>query len=437
MNKKSERTNRFWAYFSIVVGCLLLLIGTLATIGYLGLPFLSAGEDILGPQLGQMASIFLGLVGGGLALYHGQNALRDKSSGPVWLPPAYFFVIVFAVVLGMGNVILNYDVAVDLLFPPLFLLGAALPTFGVLAWAGKQLGWPISWRQGSTALVTGSTLSVVVALLLGGVISALFFILILPFEILAESLEGFLVLGGNGFLDRFFFSPYMIVFLVITALQAPIPEEFAKAIGPAFMNRRLQNERQALMVGLTAGAGFAILENMLYEGIYAQWSGWSWGGVTLLRAIGSVMHPLSTAIIAVALFRDRERNPGWFGRLAKAYLFAVAIHTLWNGGFEAFLYLTGVDYYSGLGRSLNIYGESVTAMLVIYLVLLSLGLWWLLRSIVKDMSRDIQPVLQPIAVSSRALGALAFVSLLIIVPIGAALGPALEAIREALAFGPH
>ena len=266
MPEQSELRNRFWPYFSIIVGCLLLLIGTLATISYLGLPFILSGDDILGPQLGQMATIFLGLVGGGLVFYHGLSSLRSKPSSPARLPPAYFFVITFAIVLGLGNVLLYYEVAVDLLFPPLFLLGAALPTIGVLAYAGKQLGWPVTWRQGSTALVTGSTLSVVAALVLGAVISALFFVLIMPFELLAGSIEELLQFGGAGFLERFFFSPYVIVALLITALQAPIPEEFAKVIGPAFMNSRLRNERQAFMIGLVrqrpgvdTATGFTVL----------------------------------------------------------------------------------------------------------------------------------------------------------------------------------
>jgi hypothetical protein len=40
------------------VGALLLLAGTVAVIGYLGLPLL-LGDDMLGAQLGQMAGIFL------------------------------------------------------------------------------------------------------------------------------------------------------------------------------------------------------------------------------------------------------------------------------------------------------------------------------------------------------------------------------------------
>ena len=99
------------------------------------------------------------------------------------------------------------------------------------------------------------------------------------------------------------------------------------------------------------------------------------------------------------------------------------------------LYLTGIDYYSGLGRSLNIYGESITVVLVVYLILLSLGLWWFLRTIVKGLSPDIQPSLQPVTVSARTLAALAFISVLVIVPLSALLGPALGAIQQALAIG--
>jgi len=431
MNAGTKKSGTVWGILGMLVGALLLFAGTVAVMGYLGLPLL-LGDDLLGPQLGTMAGIFLGLIGGGLAFYHGLKALRGSPSRRMKLPPAYFFAITFAVVLGLGNVLLNYQVAVGYVFPLLFLLGAALPTLGVLSWSGAKLGWPVSWRQGSTALVTGSTVSIVVTLLLGTILSAIFFFLIWPAEFIADSMSELLSLGGLG---SFFFSPYVFVMLAVTALQAPIPEEFAKALGPAFMNHRLSHERQAFVVGLAAGAGFAILENMLYEGLYAQWSGWSWGGVTLLRAIGSVMHPICTGIIALALFRERAREAGWFGRVGKAYLIAVAIHTLWNGGFDTLLYVTGVDYYGGIGRSLDIYGESVAVLLVVYLVILSLGLWWLLRRIVLSLGQDVQPELAPEKISARALGALALVSVLVIVPIGALMGPAWATIRKVVDGG--
>jgi len=91
-----------------------------------------------------------------------------------------------------------------------------------------------------------------------------------------------------------------------------------------------------------------------------------------LRGIGAVLHPLGAALVALGWFRMRE---GGVIKLLKAYALAVGIHTLWNGGFEAFVYITGIDYYGSLGPSFNFYGTAVEVMLVAYLVGLSLGLW--------------------------------------------------------------
>ncbi|MGB3717283.1 MAG: PrsW family glutamic-type intramembrane protease, partial [Candidatus Promineifilaceae bacterium] len=387
-------------------------------------------------QLGQVAALFLGLGGGSLALFHGLGSLRGEISRPFRLPPLHFFAIAFALVVGLGNVLLYFDVVVNYLFPFLFLLGAALPSLAVLAWASQRLGWPITWRQASLSFVSGATLSIVVTLILGLILASVFFLLVMPVELLAGSVEGLMDLFGSGFLERFFFSPYVIVLLFITALQAPIPEEFAKALGPGFMLNRISNERQAFMLGLASGAGFAILENMLYEGVYALWSDWTWGGVTLLRAIGAVLHPLTTGIVVVALFRNRRRQRGWFGRIAGAYLLAVVLHTLWNGGFEALLFMTGVDFYSGIGPAFNVYGESIAVFLVIYLVLFSAAMWWLLARIVRGLAGDVAQEIAPTIVSVRSVALWAAVSLLVILPIGAAIGPAWGGATDVFAAGP-
>ncbi|MCK5428962.1 MAG: PrsW family intramembrane metalloprotease, partial [Anaerolineales bacterium] len=211
-----------------------------------------------------------------------------------------------------------------------------------------------------------------------------------------------------------------------------IPEEFAKALGPGLMTRRLTSERQAFFVGLASGAGFAILENMLYEGLYASWGGWSWGGITGLRAIGAVLHPLCTGIIALALFRERERKSGWFGRLTRAFLISVGLHTLWNVGFQALMYFTGIDHFAGEGPSLSIYGLYVEVFLVVYLLVLSAGLWWLLRRIVNDLTKQVEPILETVLVSQRSLAFWAVACVLVIVPIGAALGPAWNEIQAVI-----
>jgi hypothetical protein len=423
--------SKFWAFVAVGVGLLLLLSGAAAAIGYLGLPVFA--EDVLGPQLGQMAAIFLGLICGGLAVVHGLASIRQRPSRPLNLPPAHFFWIAFAVVLGTGNVLLNFHAADEYLFPPLFLLGAALPTLAVVAWAARRLGWPLTWRQAALALVAGSTLSIFVAIVVEGSLPFLVYLLVAPLEFLAGSLGEALASGGPDLLERLFYSPLIVVFLITTALAAPIPEEFAKALGlPLFGRARITSERQALAIGLVCGAGFAILENMLYEGLYAGYSGWTWGGVTLLRGLGAVLHPIGTGLVALGWFRARERGPG---ALLRAYVAAVALHTLWNGGFEALVFLTGLDFYGGLGPDVSLYGLGVQVALILYLAALSLALWWLLRRLVLGLGQGIEPVLAPPLVSSRALAGLAFAAVLVIVPIGAALGPAWNRIVAVIAAG--
>jgi hypothetical protein len=237
--------------------------------------------------------------------------------------------------------------------------------------------------------------------------------------------------GGPGFLERLFYSPTIIVFLVFSALQAPIPEEFAKALGVVLFGRkRLTDERQVLAVGLACGAGFAILENMLYEGLYAQYSGWSWGGITLLRGMGAVLHPIGTALVALGWFRMRIEG---VGTLLKAYAVAVGLHTLWNGGFAALVYLTGLGYYGELGPSVSVYGTAVEVSLVVFLVVLSAGLWWLLYHLVNGLAQEIEPDLSPTIVSPRALAYWTCACALVIIPVGAALGPAWSEIQEVVA----
>lgn len=421
--------SKFWAYISVIVGGLLTLAGAAALAGYLGMPALVPFDNILAYQLGDIAAVYLGLFCGILAVVHGMGSISGRPSSTLKLPAFHLFWLALALVLALGNLVINLDLAVDFLFPPLFALGAALSVFAVLAWAFRGLNWPITWRQASLAFICGSTLAIFTALLFEMTVPYLAYLLLEPFEYLADGIAE-LGWGAPGFIERIFASPLILVFLVFTAIEAPIPEEFAKALSiPIFGRDRITNERQAFAIGLASGAGFAILENMLYEGMYAQSNGWAWGGITLLRAVGSVLHPLGTGIIALGWFRMRA---GGTGKLFKAYLLSVGLHTLWNGGFEPLVYLTGLDYFAGEGPSLTIYGETLNILLIGYLILLAAGLWWLMRRIVRELSQGVQADLAPASVSKKSIAVWAVACALVIIPIGATLSPAWDSIQSLL-----
>ena len=431
------KLNKLWAFVFISLGGLLLLAGLAAMSGFLGLP-ISMGVDLLSRQIGKLAAIFLGLGCGSLAVFHGFGILLDRRSNQFSLPPAYFFWILFGLALGLGNILLVVPVlepgqAVNMIFPLVFLLGAALPTLAVLALGVRRLGRPATWRDVALMFVTGSTISILVALILEGILPFLAYSLLSPLGMLAEGFSA-LSFGTPGIIERIFFSPLIVVFLLFTAFQAPIPEEFAKALGPGMLGRLIRNERQAFMVGLASGAGFAILENMLYEGLYAQWHGWSWAGITLLRGFGSILHPLCTAILALALFRARTNGKGWLATVGPAYLLSVGIHTLWNGGFEPLVYLTGLDSFLGAGQSFSLYGTYIPSLLVVYLVVLSGGLWLYFNRLLTRLGRDEEVDIIPALIPRRTLAGLAISAVAVLVPIGAMLGPSWNNI-QAVAVG--
>jgi len=431
-----SKPSKFWAYMAVIAGGFLTLAGFSALVSYLGVPIFFPLEDSLGAELGQIAAVYLGLLCGPLAIYHGLGSIMGNSSHPFKLPSFYIFWIILALVLGIGSLILQLEIAVKLFFPFFFVLGAALSAFAVLAWVYRKLGWPLTWRQTTLAFICGSTLAVLAAIVLETSLPYVAYLLLEPFRYLAGGIAD-LGWGAPGFIERLFESPLILVFLAITAVEAPIPEEFAKALGiPMFGRARIQNERQAFAIGLASGAGFAILENMLYEGLYASHNGWGWGGITLLRAIGSVLHPIGTGIIALGWFR--MKSGGGVGKLFKAYLLSVGLHTLWNGGFEPLVYLTGLDYFAGEGVSISFYGETLNILLVGYLILLSAGLWWLLQRITNQISERATPdtstalstSLEPDSVSRRGIAVWAVACALVIIPIGATLSPAWDSIKK-------
>lgn len=425
--------SKFWAYIAVLVGGLLTLAGLAALVSYFGMSFFLPFGDELSYNLGQVAAIYLGLLCGPLAIFHGVGSIMGYRSSPLKFPPYYIFWVILALVLGIGALVLDLGIVVDLIFPFLFVLGAGLSTFAVLAWAYRKMAWPITWRQTALAFICGSTLAIFVAIFLETTLPYLAYLLLEPFWYLADGFAS-MGWGAPGFVERLFESPLILVFLAVTAVEAPIPEEFAKALGiPLFGRARIQNERQAFAIGLASGAGFAILENMLYEGLYAGYNGWSWGGITLLRSIGSVLHPLGTGIIALGWYRMKQG--GGAGKLFKAYLLSVGLHTLWNGGFDPLVYLTGLDYFAGTDVSLSFYGETLNVLFIGYLILLSIGLWWLLRRIVNQISEGIQPDLTPVTVSRRAIAVWAVACAFVIIPIGATLSPAWDSIQSLLVQG--
>lgn len=125
-------------------------------------------------------------------------------------------------------------------------------------------------------------------------------------------------------------------------------EETAKLIAPAVALLVLRNRRtpaDGLLIGVAAGAGFAVLETMGYALVVLVRSGGSitaLDDVLLMRgAMSPAAHMAWTGITAAALWsaashRWRGRSTLWF---LTGFTLAVALHTIWDSANATWVYV--------------------------------------------------------------------------------------------------
>jgi hypothetical protein len=268
-------------------------------------------------------------------------------------------------------------------------------------------------------LLAGSLLSTVLTVLLTAGVTLLAFAFVLPFrEVTAHVL-------ASPDLEHLFYSPALVFALIEVAIVAPLVEELCKPIGAILLAPRLRSSAEAFLVGMACGVGFAFVENMLYESSGAQ----LWPGITTLRAIGGVLHPLNAGLVSVGWYGVRRGSSGAWRRLIALYGLAVGAHALWNGGLTVLLSAAGAYVFGADAWRLDVYGIGQPGVVIVFMVLEAAGLWRLLVA-VTDQLRDSQvPVATPILdlhLEQPARLALWATGLLVVlVPVGALYAPLL------------
>jgi RsiW-degrading membrane proteinase PrsW (M82 family) len=140
------------------------------------------------------------------------------------------------------------------------------------------------------------------------------------------------------------------VSLISVAIDAPFVEELCKPLGLTFVRLDINTRLDGLIYGVTAGMGFAMIENLLYEiialvgpiieffidsgsgGELAISVSSSWGFTSLIRGLGSTIgHAIGAGMIGMAYFQYRNSNGQNIFPLISAFCFAVIIHMTWNG----------------------------------------------------------------------------------------------------------
>lgn len=112
--------------------------------------------------------------------------------------------------------------------------------------------------------------------------------------------------------------------LIYFSLLIPIVEELLKPIAVYFLlNRKLQ-PWEGFVVGATAGAGYALFENLTIGAGVETWT-----FVILSRLGTAAIHILTTGLVGWGLASAWTEKK--YGRLIGSFIAAVTLHGVWNG----------------------------------------------------------------------------------------------------------
>lgn len=361
----------------------------------------------LSPQGNLLRAMTVGIAiviagtGMGLALvWVGWQSLRERPSSSIHPGPIWPWVVLFAAMLGGGELIRGTFLAPALL-PPLHVVASLLPSLIIVIAA---LGRPRTGERSLTLrdLVRHFSYGAVVATLIASIIEAGVLVSAGVIGGIVVSLrpDGTAVLrrlsaalrwatatGQPHELISLLSSPLIILALgLLVALLTPAIEEVVKSLGVLLTGvaRRHLTREQSFALGVTAGAGFGFMETLFNGAVLLPNA---WAGPVLLRAGTALVHGLATGLMALAWQASfRRQRHQVFGYA----LGGVGLHGVWNAA-SGMAILAGVERFFG-GTSAGMPALSGVAIPTIALLAVILGLAavvfaWLSHSVA--MSRPV------------------------------------------------
>jgi RsiW-degrading membrane proteinase PrsW (M82 family) len=194
----------------------------------------------------------------------------------------------------------------------------ALPAAVMLSVADR-----LKVRLPLSAAVGGAIGGAVVALLSHAVVFAFAYLFFLGFAGAAVDLLGVLRID-----PRFVAaagSPWALLLFIEVVVVAPVTEELGKAVGASVF--RPTDRRTAFLAGVAAGAGFAMVENILYASMGGFFGG-AWEPIVVARMLGAAVHPLASGLVVLGWWEWRQSRD--FGPLARRFFTGVGAHAIWN-----------------------------------------------------------------------------------------------------------
>ena len=366
-----------------VAGLSIALQGLLSGVLYFVLPLVYRKGQTDPLQMSIVGTVFLVLgLGLGLPLgWQGLSSLLGYPSRPFRPRLMGLLLALFVLALVVGQIILATDFFAPLVFPPFYVLGAALPPLIVMAFVGRRLSAaavPVRWRE--VVLQTGSGAFLATFLALGleatfGLFSL--FAVLLAVALMPNGMAWLQELTANlqdpswiadpvNLYQMLLSPPIAITLVLILVVIAPLGEELFKSLGVALMSYRQPGAARAFLWGVAGGAGFAIVEGLFSAAVALE----SWSAVVLLRVGTTLMHCLGSGLMGLGwYYLLRTRRP-W--HILATYAASVGLHVLWNMGAIGMVAISLGAMAAGADEvSLTLSGLGVL-VLSAYLILLTL-----------------------------------------------------------------
>ncbi len=309
-----------------------------------------------------------------------------------------------AVLVGMaavGAAVVGIAVGPDHFLPLLLVAAGGGPVAVALA-VHARVGEPVR----AAAMAGGALIGPAVTLATHALVGAFVYLFVLGFADAAGRLADTLQLDPR--LVEVLASPWVLVLLVSAVAAAPLTEEAAKGLGARLA--RPAGRTEAFAAGVAAGAGFAVVENLLYAGL-GTWFGGAWPEIALERSLGAAVHPLASGLVMLGWWDGRAgRRLG----LARGYLAGVGVHALWNGALVA---LAVVETAFELGAV----GDPLTTAGLGYVMVMAMAAGALLWKVTRAVAADGDPLADPALAGGRAVAAWTLVTASVLVPVAALL----------------
>ncbi len=361
---------------------------------------------------------------GAVLIFHLIRASRGIPSAPVaprGVVSPWWFVAGVPVLIAFGEAQLLGGAAPGLPFALTIIAGSALAETAVLAFLIQQTGSASTWRRVTLCAAAGATLSVAAVLTIGGVVPLIVVTLAAALRDLgAQLLRDLVFTEGTQTVAQLFFSDAGLLAVATVAIAAPIVEEGLKPLGVIILGRRVGSPREAFLLGAACGAGFAVLENIMYESVVHP----IWGGIVVVRSMEAALHPLGAGVVALGWYGVFHGHPRAWVRLGGLYLVAVTQHWLWNMASVAIYLVTGSQVLSR-GFTLDILGSTIAGVLAVFFaaqgVAMLAAMRYVGRRVAGAPAAEPVPTLVPFSLSSpRGLALAAAASLIVLLPLGAA-----------------